>query len=97
MIFLKKYKQKTKASGLGVVNFIQKPFDSTTIFEKSKNLTASKSSYYLIQYSAILARLHIHHGPSSRKVITSTGETEYWNFIYDRDEIEGNPSLYKLI
>ena len=34
LIFLKKYKQKTKASGLGVVNFIQKPFDSTTIFER---------------------------------------------------------------
>ena len=34
LIFLKKYKQKTKASGLGVVNFFQKTFDSTTIFER---------------------------------------------------------------
>ena len=44
MIFLKKYKQKTKASGLGVVNFIQKPFDSTIIFGKIKTLLQAKAA-----------------------------------------------------
>lgn len=37
--------QKTKASGLGVVNFIQKPFDSTTIFGKVKTLLQAKAAF----------------------------------------------------
>lgn len=37
--------QKTKASGLGVVNFIQKPFDSTTIFGKVKTLLQAKTAF----------------------------------------------------
>lgn len=37
--------QKTKASGLGVVNFIQKPFDLTTIFGKVKTLLQAKTAF----------------------------------------------------
>ena len=44
LIFLKKYKQKTEASELGVVNFIQKPFDSTTILGKIKTLLQAKAA-----------------------------------------------------
>ena len=44
LIFLKKSEQKTKASGLGVVNFIQKPFDLTTIFGKGKTLLQAKAA-----------------------------------------------------
>ncbi|MDD5810508.1 MAG: hypothetical protein PUD17_00245 [Treponema sp.] len=41
----KNAEQKTKASGLGVVNFIQKPFDSTTIFGKVKTLLQAKTAF----------------------------------------------------
>ncbi|MCQ2601527.1 MAG: response regulator [Treponema sp.] len=36
--------QKTKASGLGVIDFIQKPFDSTTLFGKVKTLLQAKAA-----------------------------------------------------